>query len=480
MPSFNPIEDPDAALAFYHSVDDNTASAADTVLFEYIKDQAEHCDLILDIETTELIDVALVPLANMQVSVASLLFLEAPSAIGAARQRFLHVFWGSRKTGRGAPLKFLRHALDHTSRIVAYNGNFDLTVLAQGEHERLERWRKVLFDPFANLKKATEWSFSLNALLVANGLEAKTASGKEAPAMWQRWLVTSDTRELVALEKYNQRDVIALAQLVELDRVWLPKRPMRTKALRLPMRFPVFPLGAPQSLVQNSPEWREFRRGKIGASMAPSFVRQDFRTSRAEAFELLLAPDDARVDTVAMARGRDQEAPIANTYAAKYGFDLAATGSWPHPDNGTWLFASPDRLATDPVNGQFGILEVKSVSAVPAEPTNANLIQVALQLACCPLAEWCDLALGNVQCAQVPESDNPSVLRVFRVLRDADLINFLILHLRAVWQAAAPFLNGNKLQDYVTVDDVASFNRSEELELKKLLYENRTLFVTLR
>ena len=120
------------------------------------------------------------------------------------------------------------------------------------------------------------------------------------------------------------------------------------------------------------------------------------------------------------------------------------------------------------------------MSAVPAEPTNANLIQVALQLACCPLAEWCDLALGNVQCAQVPESDNPSVLRVFRVLRDADLINFLILHLRAVWQAAAPFLNGNKLQDYVTVDDVASFNRSEELELKKLLYENRTLFVTLR
>lgn len=142
-------------------------------------------------------------------------------------------------------------------------------MLGQGDELRVSAWKAKLFDPFAILHREYGRMFKLSALLSENALGSKTASGAEAPAMWQKWLQSGDTRELGRLEQYNQEDVKLLAKLVKLPRVLLPGGGS-TDVLKVALRvadldiaetaslFPSFPPESPQSLQQGSEAWFAF------------------------------------------------------------------------------------------------------------------------------------------------------------------------------------------------------------------------------
>lgn len=219
----DPINKPEDALNAYHRY--NLDRSADAYLYDFLEDQCADDTLVLDIETTELIDTNTTPISQMVVSVAAVMLIEEP---------LLLTFWGDARTERGAPLRFLRHALDHARRIVAYNGHsFDLVVLAQGDEVRLAGWRAKLHDPYAILRIEYNCRFKLSVLLAKNGIEEKTASGAEAPAMWRRWLQTGDAQELSRLEAYNVQDVRVLAALVQLPSIAVPGAGWRTDAVQI-------------------------------------------------------------------------------------------------------------------------------------------------------------------------------------------------------------------------------------------------------
>jgi len=125
-------------------------------------------------------------------------------------------FWGDPSLGRGAPLRFLRHALEHAKRLVFYNAAFDLTLAAGGDDATIRKWWMRTFDPYKLLRDAfgTSVRLKLDLLLRDNWLAPKTASGIEAVRMY------TDGRH-GELERYNRTDVEALRSLVELERIRL-------------------------------------------------------------------------------------------------------------------------------------------------------------------------------------------------------------------------------------------------------------------
>lgn len=149
--------------------------SAEPLLNEFIQDQAQICTVYGDCETTQLIKNG-TPIGHMTISVASLLFVE----YGSGKSIMLS-FWGDTSLGRGAPLYFFRHALEHAKRLVFYNAAFDLTVAAQGNEATILRWWKRTFDPYKMLREAFGYSvrLKLDMLLRDNGLAPKTATGIE-------------------------------------------------------------------------------------------------------------------------------------------------------------------------------------------------------------------------------------------------------------------------------------------------------------
>ena len=97
--SQNRVQDPDLALNTYHSRE--CAPECDEFFLDYLGDQAEHTDVVFDIETTEHISTHVTPISQMKVSVATALVVQSVD-------RSMLVFWGDPSTQRGAPLKFLR------------------------------------------------------------------------------------------------------------------------------------------------------------------------------------------------------------------------------------------------------------------------------------------------------------------------------------------------------------------------------------
>lgn len=451
---WKPCDDPEGAIATYHR--QTNPEAADELLFIFLQDQAEICTVFVDIETTQLIDTNAVSIKDMKTSVATALFVENDSP----SQQMLLSFYDDSSTTRGAPLKFLLHALDYAYRIVTYNGNnFDLLVLSNNDESRLAAWRSKSFDAFARLRTEHDGFYKLDTLLQLNGLDAKTAKGSDAPAMWNLWKTNGDQQALLRLEEYNQRDVTALFELVSLASILLPSVDgARTQAVHLP------PASDPRGLIQNSPEWYEFREGKIGASSAAAFLRLDFRTTREDAFEQLIGESTVNMETEAITRGRREEAKIANTYTKQIlGARLRETGSWPHPTL-PWLFASPDRLVLNKRTGQLvGFLEVKSVKTLTNQIPRPHYVQVQIQLACAP---------PEVQYVDYLQQQYEST-KTFgcRVRRDNELIGFIIRHLSSVYEASKP---GNTYgPEELTVDNVSTFTTADTLELISLIDESR-------
>ena len=336
------------------------------------------------------------------------MLLQTPDADLDSDDVFTYQFWPD-KIARGAPYALLDVILDNARRIVVYNGLFDLKVLAHNRKSVFDLWNAKLFDPYKLIRMEGLGNWRLQALLEANELQSKAGSGLDAVSWWNK----GDVCSLDLLAQYNAQDVQLLAQLCQLPQIMLPSG-KRTKigtfaSLR---RFPQFPTGAPQCLVQNSAEWFAYRKGKIGASSVASFLDLDYFTPRAVSFERLIGNGTEMPESEAMRRGHEQEPVIARQFASIMGVHLAETGSWPHPSR-PYLFASPDRLVVMQ-NGDFGLLEIKSVSRLQMKISDKFLLQVQIQLACAPAARFCYLA----------QSDGKK-MRIHRINPDLDLMKLL-------------------------------------------------------
>ena len=83
--------------------------------------------------------------------------------------------------------------LDEAPLLCAFNGvRFDIPFMCKKwgvSDERAGKWVKKMLDPFEACKVALAQTFSLNRLLAANGLQAKTGSGLDAVNMAReaRW-----------------------------------------------------------------------------------------------------------------------------------------------------------------------------------------------------------------------------------------------------------------------------------------------------
>ena len=384
----------------------NTSSEHVIAITNYLKNKAASSWVVLDIETTELIQKE-TPIDKMTPSVTCALLIDA-HVLNKPELSFSEImkyyaaklnFWPE-ETLRGTPYEFLMSILDMAVGIVAYNGaHFDLPVLAGHNKIRLHMWMQKLWDPMVRLRHETGHRFSLAQLLSKNGIDPKSGKGSEAPAQWKRGLANrNDPRPWDELDDYCMRDVVALAEVVLMDKIAMPNSKELTfnasiridTPFQFPPRslFPTFGLDAPQSLVQLSSEWHSFRRGKVGASLAAGLLGISPYTNPNGAFRQLMGVEQVN-ETQAMRRGREEEVHIALSYAVRFGAALCETGSWPHPVK-EWFLSSPDRLVINP-DGGFGILECKSTNKLQQRVPLHYLLQVLLQLACVPDAQFADL-----------------------------------------------------------------------------------------
>ena len=117
------------------------------------------------------------------------------------------------------PAEFLA-LLDSADRLCAFRGGgFDLPFLQHSlgvPAARVRSWRLKLHDVFEGCQLALGVTFSLDALLAANGLEGKTGSGREAIVMARdgRW---------DELARYCLHDARVTHRVSCLDRILLPK-----------------------------------------------------------------------------------------------------------------------------------------------------------------------------------------------------------------------------------------------------------------
>ena len=184
--------------------------------------------VVWDVETTALIDRKKVPIKDMEISVAcALVFDVADTKLENAVRRS---FWHS-SVMASYGMSDLCSLLSECKSHVAYNGvRFDMLVLDKHfeSEEQRQLAKQKLHDPLKDVSSVSY--YSLNALLAANGLGSKTASGKEAPVMW-------DSSRFEDLESYCMSDVELLAKLIT-----------KAPAVTLPMMTAQIPLSISELL----------------------------------------------------------------------------------------------------------------------------------------------------------------------------------------------------------------------------------------
>ena len=408
LDGFDPMQDPEGCLRRLHAVwlaverwpDPSERAVArrrlessEPLLLEFISDQAEICTVYGDCETTDLIRHG-TPIGEMKISVASLLFVEEGGTSTALS------FWSDPSLGRGAPLRFFRHALEHAKRLVFYNAAFDLALAARGDGATIHRWAQRTFDPYQRLRDAfgTSVRLKLDVLLRDNGLAPKTATGVEAVRMY------ADGR-YDELEAYNRADVEALRSLVELERITLSDgRYTSIGTLGGFQHRSRYPLGDPRSLVQGTPAWKQARAGLLTASVAGAALgvvgASRSRDAVAAALHAQLhgparADEDVEQELggskadaerrEAMQRGRALEPVARRAYESIHGVRVEESGLHLHPRHPTALAASPDGivLRTDGALSDVLIeIKVPRAHSRGAGLTDAYLCQLQLAMAC--------------------------------------------------------------------------------------------------
>jgi len=403
LSGFDPMEDPEGCLRRYHAVQlavqqwadpaerataQTGLESAEPLLLDFLSDQAEICTVYGDCETTELIKHG-TPIGDMSISVASLLFVED----GGGGDGMMLSFWGDASLGRGAPLRFFRHAVEHAKRLVFYNAAFDLTLAARGDESTIRRWWRRTHDPYKLLRDAfgTSVRLKLDVLLRDNGLAPKTATGVEAVRMY------ADGRH-DELERYNRVDVEALRSLVQLERIRLSNG--RYTAVGTLGGRPVaarYPPGDPRSLVQGTPEWKLARAGLLTASVAGAalgvsgaFQSRDSVAAalHAQLHGLADPAGDGELDDdrrQAMQRGQQLEPVARRAYEWLFGVRVEQSGLHPHPRHPDALAASPDGIVLRSDGALSDLLveiKVPRANTKGAGLTDAYLCQLQLAMAC--------------------------------------------------------------------------------------------------
>jgi putative phage-type endonuclease len=95
-----------------------------------------------------------------------------------------------------------------------------------------------------------------------------------------------------------------------------------------------------KDLPQGSQEWLDYRKGKIGASMAPAIMGMSPWKTRLQLWEEFF-DDKEKIDTAAMKRGRDLEPEARQYLNNKYGVELKPVVV-EHPTYYEWHFSSLD------------------------------------------------------------------------------------------------------------------------------------------
>jgi hypothetical protein len=181
--------------------------------------------VIFDLETTHLIEDS-VELAEMEISIACAARIPtARSSQEAWAQAEKGTFWHEHARQKGntdGGIGTLLEWFDDAKLIVAYNGRaFDMEVLKRYYGEDAagkQRWNahiRKLQDPFIEARRIAGRRVKLSSLLAHNGRKGKAGAGCDAPGLWR-------AGKLEQLERYCQRDVDALAELVLQEEMRVP------------------------------------------------------------------------------------------------------------------------------------------------------------------------------------------------------------------------------------------------------------------
>jgi putative phage-type endonuclease len=427
---FNPYDDADGALAITNEVvltdpGRGFVQSAMTLLSEYISDQCSGRTVIIDCESTEAMRRDLSP-SDLKPSCTTLLILEEvtddPESSGLVYQ-----FWPS-NVPRGAPYELLDVALDSAERIVAFNGIFDLKLLAQRRSGVYERWNERLHDPFKLIRDAGLGTFKLDALLKTNGLPAKPGSGLEAVRWWQ---ARSD-ESLDKLAYYNEQDVVLLARLCQQDSIRLPTGESTRVGTFQKDRSEVSSSGSQQrddtkivQVQQRSPDWFALRRNRVTSTLVAAICGLSPFLSREDAHDTLQGTETSRGETEAMRRGIEREAEAIRRYEALTGNTVDSVGFVIPTDERykDWTGASPDGIGRDDKKLCIEV-KVPSNGRPTPKPSTAYFLQ----------CQWHMFCSGRVYCDFV--SLGKDSVSISRVRRDDDLVKFLMPHLRAFWEHA--------------------------------------------
>ena len=208
--------------------------------------------VVWDVETTELIDKGRRnSIPNMEISVACALIFKYDKDRHTSKTIDLNdknivrreTYWhNSRSDVSGkssmSSISDLCTLLSKCKAHLAFNGvGFDMQVARQyfASTADYQDAAARLYDPFQDIVSSGLGYYSLNALLVQNGLSSKTASGSQAPKMWKE-------QRYEELEAYCASDVELLAQLItKTDSIAVPgifgRLPLRIHELIFPANF---------------------------------------------------------------------------------------------------------------------------------------------------------------------------------------------------------------------------------------------------
>lgn len=205
-------------------------------------------------------------------------------------------------------------------------------------------------------------------------------------------------------------------------------------------------------LVQRTPDWYQFRCGKISASCVYDIIAttrsNDFTAKRNALFKRLLGERITGVPVIKRVPSLDARASMEDEAIIAYEFYYDATvekvGSIPHPTIPNAI-ASPDGLI-----GKKGVLEIKCLdSAQHLELLETGVIakeyeyQMHFQLACTGRA-WADFVAFD------PRMPEEMKLYVYRLKRDKDAIERIEQAVRdfdaEIEAKIAVLRNGNRLR----------------------------------
>jgi len=435
-PHCNPVDDAQACLKTYNEtlveireMPDGPQRRAlveslesmDAILYDFLEDQAAISNVYGDVETTELIKHG-TPIDQMEISVCTLLLVNEHDP----NDFFSLDFWGDEGLGRGAPLKFMRHALDHAKRLVFYNGiRFDLRVIASGDETKEAEWARKTHDPYLLLRDefGRDVSLKLDALLASNGLDPKTGDGKAAVQMYKRG-------QFEELQAYNLRDVEALKELTMLPSIRLSNGERTTLVSLAPSgessssnsQDPESNATAPEDVVQGSHEWFALRKNRVTSTLVGAVLGLSPFMNREEAHDTLQGTASAPDETEAMREGRRREVEAIANYEHVTGNAIQSVGFVVSRER-DWAGASPDGLGRD---DKRLVIEVK----VPKDgkPTPKPSFGYFLQ------CQWHLYCTGRSYCDFV--SLGADVFTVVRIRHDPSLVKFLLPIFESFWQHA--------------------------------------------